>query len=99
MTVPVAMSDNDNFEIVSEEAPEQKNIINMPEGQEEKHIEAEIPPYPHDAEENVKSKVTVSELKHQLHDDDFDDRDSLEDSVKDAEQKTAIREVHPTACS
>lgn len=92
MTVPVAMSDNDNFEIVSEEALEQKNIINMPEGQEGRHIEAEIPPYPHDAEENVKSKVTVSELKHQLHDEDFDDRDSLEDSVKDAMEKASVQE-------
>ena len=40
----------------------------------------------------MKSKVTVSELKHQLHDEDFDDRDCMEDSVKEAVEKASVQE-------
>ncbi len=58
--------------------------------------QAEVPAYPYELKQNVKSKVTVSELKEQLKDADYDDKSLLEDSVREAAENADEAEVPVT---
>lgn len=89
MVVPVALlsesNDGDNTFAVYEHEQ-----IEVPDFKTEENAETvyrqhtEIPEYPHDSEQNIKSKVTVSELKKLLSDGDFEENDMLEESVRHA---------------
>jgi ATP-dependent helicase/nuclease subunit A len=60
--------------------------------QTEQLQKTEVPEYPYELKENVKSKVTVSELKEQLQDEDFEADAMLEDSVKKASGEAQAEE-------
>jgi ATP-dependent helicase/nuclease subunit A len=97
MVMPVALisdkDENDRTFSVTVHEEINDNGQNVQEiTQTEQVQKAEVPEYPYELKENVKSKVTVSELKEQLQDEDFDADTMLEDSVKKANSEAQAEE-------
>jgi ATP-dependent helicase/nuclease subunit A len=97
MVMPVALisdeNENDNTFSVTVHEEINDNGQNMEQIMQAEQIQkTEVPEYPYELKENVKSKVTVSELKEQLQDEDFEADAMLEDSVKKASSEAQAEE-------